>query len=107
MKTIEELEAEVAGWIRDETFAGRDKGESFYPVSERIAKRILEEAGPQLLEIRDEEERIAHEDCGEQLFSWDYFKQNQVDGYWMSCDLLGPHDEHENSHTGAKWKTTV
>jgi len=37
----EELTAEVAGWIRDDVFEGRDKGESLYPVSERLAARII------------------------------------------------------------------
>lgn len=31
----------VAGWIRDDVFAGRDAGESLYPVSERLAERIV------------------------------------------------------------------
>lgn len=107
MKTIEELEAEVAGWIRDKVFAGRDAGESLYPVSEDLAKHILAEAGPQLLAIRDAAEQSASEPCEAELHSWVVFKPEQdVDSYWMRCDLLGPHDEHKNSHTGAKWKTS-
>ena len=34
--------AEIAGWIRDGVFEGRDAGESLYPVSERIAQRIVD-----------------------------------------------------------------
>jgi hypothetical protein len=38
-----ELTKEIAGWIRDDIFAGRDAGESLYPVSERLAARIVAE----------------------------------------------------------------
>jgi len=37
----EELAKDIAGWIRDGVFEGRDAGESLYPVSERISARIL------------------------------------------------------------------
>lgn len=43
-------------------------------------------------------------ECEAELLSWDYFKPQQVDRYWVRCDLRGPHDEHKNSHTGAKWR---
>lgn len=45
------------------------------------------------------------EPCGEQMWSWDYFRHGQVDAYWMRCDRVGKHDEHENSETGARWPT--
>jgi len=53
----------------------------------------------------DEQERIGHEECRAEIHSWDYFNQNQTGSYWMRCHLLGPHKEHENSETGARWNT--
>jgi hypothetical protein len=57
----------------------------------------------------DEAHRSAHDrlhaPCGEELHSWDYFRPEQVDSYWMRCDLTGQHLEHENSDTGAHWST--
>lgn len=42
--------------------------------------------------------------CDAEKHSWDFFSPNAVDSYWMRCHLVGPHDEHENSETGAKWR---
>lgn len=44
------------------------------------------------------------EECDEEIHSWRLFNSEQVDSYYMRCHLLGPHEEHENSETGAKWK---
>lgn len=45
------------------------------------------------------------EPCDAEMHTFDYFKSHHdIDGYWMRCDLIGPHEEHENSHTGAKWR---
>jgi len=41
--------------------------------------------------------------CAAELWSWSYFSPLAVDGYWMRCDLIGAHAEHENSETGATW----
>lgn len=41
--------------------------------------------------------------CADEIWSWDYFRNQEVDPYWMHCHKLGPHDEHENSETGAHW----
>lgn len=43
------------------------------------------------------------EPCNAELWSWEYYRPEQVDPYWMRCHLLGAHDEHENSETGARW----
>lgn len=43
------------------------------------------------------------EPCDAELHSWDYYRPEQVDPYWMRCDQLGAHDEHKNSETGAHW----
>lgn len=47
-----------------------------------------------------------HEQCQEEVWSWDYFRESQVDGYWIRCSLVIPHDVHEDSHTGLTWRTT-
>ena len=44
--------------------------------------------------------------CGAEMWSWDYFRSEQVDSYRMRCHLIGAHDEHENSENGAKWPNT-
>lgn len=44
--------------------------------------------------------------CTEEIWSWTYFTAEQVDPYWIRCTAVGPHDEHEDSNTGAKWKDT-
>ena len=31
--------------------------------------------------------------------------KQEVDAYWMRCPLIGPHEKHENSETGATWST--
>lgn len=43
------------------------------------------------------------EPCDAEKHSWGYFTPEVVDSYWMRCHKLGPHDEHENSETGATW----
>jgi hypothetical protein len=42
-------------------------------------------------------------DCRSEIWSWDYFRHQQVDPYWMRCQLAGPHKEHENTDTEARW----
>lgn len=43
------------------------------------------------------------DECREEVWSWDHFRDSQVDGYWIRCSLLGPHLQHEDSHTGLTW----
>lgn len=43
--------------------------------------------------------------CDEWIHTWDVFRPEQIDSYWMHCDLLGPHDVHHNRETGATWRT--
>ncbi|WP_315106309.1 hypothetical protein [uncultured Microbacterium sp.] len=47
-------------------------------------------------------ERLA-EPCNAEIWSWEIFRHHEVDPYWMRCHLVGKHDEHENSETGARW----
>lgn len=46
----------------------------------------------------------AREPCEAETYSWDHFLPEQVDAYWIKCDVLGPHDEHEDEHTGLTWR---
>lgn len=50
---------------------------------------------------------VDDEECREEVWSWDYFSAQAVDGYWIRCGLLGSHLEHEDSHTGLTWKAKV
>ncbi len=47
------------------------------------------------------------EPCRAEVWSWDRFRPEQVDGYWVRCTLLGQHDRHEDAHTGLKWADQV
>lgn len=44
--------------------------------------------------------------CSAETWSWDHFTPEQMDGYWITCDLQGPHDEHKDEHTGLTWRST-
>lgn len=46
----------------------------------------------------------AHDECDAEIYSWDYFSVDAVDPYWIRCGRVGPHEEHEDSNTGAKWR---
>ncbi|CAN7240413.1 hypothetical protein LJR045_000966 [Microbacterium sp. LjRoot45] len=67
------------GWVRDDTMS--------WPL-----RRLVPEPEP-----------VDDTPCAAQMWSWDYFRSQQVDPYWMRCHLVGKHDEHENSETGARW----
>lgn len=45
------------------------------------------------------------EPCTVEVLSWDLFNERQVDRYWIRCNRVGPHLEHEDSNTGAHWTT--
>jgi hypothetical protein len=46
--------------------------------------------------------------CEAELHSWDYFRPEQTDSYWMRCThSRADHDgDHEDSDTGAHWPRT-
>jgi len=44
------------------------------------------------------------ESCAAETYSWDHFRPEQVDAYWITCDVIGLHDEHEDEHTGLTWR---
>lgn len=50
---------------------------------------------------------VEEDPCTSQFWSWDYFRHGQVDPYWMRCDMVGPHDEHKDSETGAHWPNII
>lgn len=49
------------------------------------------------------EQEIDDEPCKAVFWSWDIFRHQEVDPYWMRCHRVGVHHEHENSETGATW----
>lgn len=49
----------------------------------------------------------APEPCAEETWSWDHFRDTQVDPYWIRCTEYGEHAEHRDSNTGLSWKTTA
>ncbi len=49
--------------------------------------------------------RLGATPCRSELWSWDHFRSEQVDPYWMRCHRVGEHDEHEHSETRATWLT--
>ena len=63
---------------------------------EAVLRHVPVEGGDEAPEHDDEP-------CSAELWSWDYFNDQQVDPYWMRCHKVGAHDEHENSETGATW----
>jgi hypothetical protein len=55
---------------------------------------------------RERAEQEAGEPCSSEIHTWDYgYRPEEVDSYYMRCDRLGPHTEHENSTMGATWTT--
>jgi len=55
---------------------------------------------------RERAEEKAGEPCSSEIHTWDYgYRPEEVDSYYMRCDRLGPHTEHENSTMGATWTT--
>lgn len=43
--------------------------------------------------------------CKAETHSWSHYRPEQIDSYWIRCTLIGKHDEHEDSHTGLKWRS--
>jgi hypothetical protein len=80
----------------------------------RTIARPLREAAHGHLEVlaplivaRDQEVSAAAADpCDSEVWSTDYFGQH-FDRYWIRCNRLGPHTEHEDANTGLTWKETA
>jgi hypothetical protein len=49
-------------------------------------------------------DQVEPEPCTEETLSWDHFQPQQIDRYWISCGLAGPHDVHRDGHTGLSWR---
>jgi len=45
------------------------------------------------------------EPCTSEVWSMDYYRDGQVDPYWIRCNAIGPHTEHEDANTGLTWTT--
>lgn len=59
---------------------------------------VLREAG--LLPTSDDD---ALQECRAETRSWDHFRPEQIDSYWIRCTQWGPHDRHKDGHTGLSW----
>lgn len=46
------------------------------------------------------------EQCSAETRSWDHFRPEQIDSYWIRCTEFGPHDRHKDAHTGLSWSDT-
>lgn len=57
----------------------------------------------ELIELRALRLSDLPEACRAETWSWEHFTDEQMDGYWIVCDLQGPHDEHKDEHTGLTW----
>lgn len=77
-----------SGTGRNDTFSGLAKHQA----------AMLAEAGV-LREATD-----SAEPCN-QVASMDYYRDGQVDPYWIRCNAIGPHVEHEDANTGLTWTT--
>lgn len=60
----------------------------------------LREAG---LLIQDESDDALQEECQAETRSWEHFKPEQIDSYWIRCTARGPHSRHKDGHTGLTW----
>lgn len=47
------------------------------------------------------------EPCKAETHSWSHYRPEQIDSYWIRCTRLGEHDEHEDSHTGLRWRAAL
>ena len=63
----------------------------------RPLKRSRHELAAIAITAAEDAERIATEPCDAEVPSWEMFSPGTVGDYWMRCDRIGPHDEHEHS----------
>jgi hypothetical protein len=88
--------AELLARVIDRPTITRMSHKTQIEVIEELRDALIAEIGPEYIE------------CESTMHTWTYgFSPNAVDSYYMTCDLTYPHDEHENSHTGAKWRDPV
>ena len=64
-----------------------------------LAQSLVEHPGS------SEDTRTARSECPAETWSWEHFRDTQVDGYWIRCTLTTPHGEHEDEHTGLRWRS--
>ena len=58
-----------------------------------------------LAEVRDSRALLEPipEPCGDERYSWDVFRPEQMDAYYLTCDEVGDHDKHRDHETGGSW----
>lgn len=48
------------------------------------------------------------EPCEAETYSWDHYRPEQTDAYWIRCTASGPHTEHsDDGNTGLHWPVTA
>jgi hypothetical protein len=89
---------DIIAWeLREQDFESSPLGHDYTP--DEVARCLRA-----LVEHIEDEAEPTYVECDATLNSWDYFNPRAVDKYDMRCDLTIPHEEHENNHTGAKWR---
>lgn len=63
---------------------------------ERVARAVLAAADAVEVEYT--------KPCTAEIHSWERFRPEQTDSYWIRCKLAGPHEQHEDSDTGLRWE---
>lgn len=76
----------------------------------KVARDVRQPDGPEYVAVNPvavlfRRPWAATTECDEETWSLDHFTADQTDGYWIRCDVLGPHDVHKDEHTGLTWKT--
>lgn len=99
-KALERLE-QVAE-LDDVALARNARAAVDHGVMSPLARRIFDE-----LATRYAAEITPVECCEAETWSWWHFRDGQVDGYWIRCTAPLPHDEHEDSDTGLRWRDPV
>jgi len=78
--------------------------EDFVTEGRSMVRVALTATAPLIVAREAELHAAATAPCSAEVWSWDHFTDSQVDPYWIRCTQLGPHDEHEDSNTGLRWK---
>ncbi|WP_424462940.1 hypothetical protein [Pseudoclavibacter helvolus] len=65
----------------------------------------VSEVAALLTEVRDSRALLEPipEPCGDERYSWDVFRPEQMDAYYLTCDEVGDHDKHRDHETGGTW----
>lgn len=58
-----------------------------------------------LAEVREARDLLAPDPdpCRAEIHSWEVFRPEQMDPYYLTCDEVGDHSRHEDHETGGTW----